>query len=94
MRRRIRSSQVAPSRHGVHLPHDSRAKNRTMRHAALTTSVVSSITTMAPDPSIDPAAPTAPVSSGRSRCSSKNHGADTPPGMNALSRLSWRMPSP
>ena len=70
MRRRIFSSHDVPSRHGVHLPHDSRAKNRTIRHAALTASVVSSMTTMAPEPSIDPAAPTAPASSGRSRCSS------------------------
>src|SRR4029450_10584410 len=50
MRRRIFSSQVVPSRQGVHLPHDSRAKNRTTRQAALTASVVSSMTTMAPEP--------------------------------------------
>ena len=48
---------------------------------------VSSITTMAPEPSIEPAAPTARPSSGRSTCSGKNHGADAPPGMNILS--SW-----
>ena len=70
MRRSTFSSQLVPSRHGVHLPQDSRAKNRTTRHAAFTASVVSSITTMAPDPSIEPAAPTAPASRGRSRCSS------------------------
>ena len=40
------------------------------RNAAFTASVVSSMTTMAPEPSIEPAAPTAPASSGRSRCSS------------------------
>ncbi len=94
MRCRIFSSQVVPSRHGEHLPHDSRAKNRTMRSAAFTMSVVSSITTMAPEPSMDPALPTAPASSGMSRCSSKNHGDEAPPGMNALMALPWRMPPP
>src|SRR4029450_1208007 len=51
--RRIFSSQVVPSRQGVHLPHDSRAKNRTTRHAAFTASGVSSMTTMGPARSID-----------------------------------------
>ena len=41
---RIRSSHVPPSRHGVHLPHDSWAKNRTSVSAATGMSVVSSIT--------------------------------------------------
>src|ERR671916_857321 len=84
MRRRIFSSHDVPSRHGVHLPHDSRAKKRTTRQAALTASVVSSITTMAPEPSIDPAAPTAPASSGRSRGPPKKPGAEGPPGGYAL----------
>ena len=74
MRCRIFSSQLVPSRHGVHLPHDSRAKNRTSRRQAATASVVSSITTMAPEPSIEPAAPTGRPSSAMSRCSGKNHG--------------------
>src|SRR5262249_33788136 len=38
MRDRIFSSQAVPSRHGVHLPHDSRAKKRTTRWQALTMS--------------------------------------------------------
>ncbi len=66
----MRSSQFVPSRHGVHLPHDSRAKNRTTRRQAFTASVVSSMTTMAPEPSIEPALSTVTFSSGRSRCSS------------------------
>ena len=74
-----------PSRHGVHCPHDSRQKNRVIRHAARTTQVVSSITTIEPDPSMDPASPTSSWPRGRSRCSGPNHGADTPPGMMALS---------
>ena len=59
-----------PRGQGVHFPHDSRAKNRTIRHAAFTMSVVSSITTMAPEPSMEPALSTVGLSSGRSRCSS------------------------
>ena len=86
MRVRIRSSHVVPSRHGVHLPQLSRAKNRTMRQQAFTMSVVSSMITMAPEPSMDPARSTVGLSSGRSICSSVNQGADAPPGMNALSR--------
>jgi hypothetical protein len=88
------SSQLVPSRHGVHLPHDSRAKKRTTRRQAFTASVVSSMTTIAPEPSIEPAPPTGRASRGRSRCSSKNHGAEPPPGMNILSWWSFRMPPP
>ena len=40
MRSRIFSSQPLPSRQGVHWPHDSRWKNRTMRQAARTVQVV------------------------------------------------------
>ena len=46
----------------------------------------SSITTIEPEPSIEPALPTASWSRPRSSCSGPNHGADTPPGMNALQR--------
>ena len=94
MRWRIFSSHEVPSRQGVHLPQDSRAKKRTTRRQALTASVVSSITTMAPEPSIEPAPPTTRPSSGRSTCSGKNHGADAPPGMNILSWWPLRMPLP
>ena len=44
MRDRICSIQAVPSRQGVHLPHDSRAKKRTRLWQAATASVVSSIT--------------------------------------------------
>ena len=94
MRWRIFSSQLVPSRHGVHLPQDSRAKNRTRRRQAFTMSVSSSNTTMAPEPSMVPSLPTAPASRGTSRCSGYSHGADAPPGMNALSSLPARMPPP
>ena len=54
----IRSNQPEPSRHGVHWPQDSREKNLVMRQAARTTQVAESMTTIAPEPSIEPAAPT------------------------------------
>ena len=46
----------------------------------------------APEPSIEPAAPTSLPSNGRSSCSGRNHGADPPPGTNALSSWPSRMP--
>ena len=49
-----RSIQPEPSRHGVHCPQDSREKNFVMRHAARTTQLVSSKTTIEPEPSIEP----------------------------------------
>ena len=45
-------------------------QGRLKRAGISTASVSSSITTTAPEPSIEPALPTAPGSSGRSRCSS------------------------
>ena len=42
---------------------------------------------------MEPALSTVGLSSGRSRCSSKNHGADAPPGMNAFSLRPARTPS-
>jgi hypothetical protein len=70
IRYRICCSQVVPSRHGVHLPHDSWAKKRTIRAHAFTASVVWSMTTTAPEPSMEPALSTVAFDSGRSRCSS------------------------
>ena len=51
-RRATFSSQPVPSRHGVHWPHDSCAKNFMIRHVAFGISVWSSITTMPPEPAI------------------------------------------
>ena len=92
MRFNTRSNHVVPSRHGVHLPHDSRAKNRTILQHAATMSVDWSITTMAPEPSIDPALSTVGLSSAMSRCSGKNHIADAPPGIKALTLPPLRTP--
>ena len=47
----------AAERHGVHLPHDSWAKNLASRHAMRSGSVVSSNTITAPEPSIDRSSP-------------------------------------
>ena len=94
MRYMIRSSQPEPSRHGVHWPHDSREKNLVIRQAARTTQVAESMTTTEPEPSMEPASPTSSWPSGRSSWSGPNHGAETPPGMNALSVLAPRMPPP
>ena len=47
--------------------------------------VVESMTTTEPEPSIEPASPTSSWPSGSSTWSGPNHGADTPPGMKALS---------
>ena len=55
-------------------------------------SVVSSITITAPEPSIEPAAPASRPSNGMSSWSAMNHGADPPPGTNAFSSRSSRMP--
>ena len=84
MRCRTRSSQPEPSRQGVHWPQDSRAKNLVIRQAARTMQVVVSMTTIEPEPSIEPASPTSSCPSGRSRWSGPNHGAETPPGMKAF----------
>ena len=94
MRSMIRSSQPEPSRHGVHWPHDSREKNLVIRQAARTAQVWSSMTTTEPDPSIEPASATSSWPRGRSIWSGPNHGADTPPGMNAFSPRPCGMPPP
>ena len=56
---RTLSSQGVPSRHGVHWPHDSWAKNFARFCAASTMQVSSSITMIAAEPSIEPFAASA-----------------------------------
>src|SRR5262249_44837447 len=56
IRVRILCSQEVPSRHGVHLPHDSWRKNSSMSAAERTMHVSSSSTINEAEPSIDPAA--------------------------------------
>src|SRR5262249_8223162 len=62
MRYRTFSIQPVPSRHGVHLPHDSWAKNLARRQATLMGSVSWSKTITAPEPSITPYLPTSSMS--------------------------------
>ncbi len=57
MRCMIFDSHPVPSRQGVHWPQDSRSKKRTRRQAARTMQVVSSMTTIDPEPSIEPPPP-------------------------------------
>src|SRR6266705_2694954 len=49
------TSLALPTRHGTHLPHDSLRKNRTLLRAMSSMQVPSAHTTMAPEPSIEPA---------------------------------------
>src|SRR5262245_28083267 len=57
---------VEPVRHGTHLPHDSLRKNRTEFSAMSSMHARSSHTTMAPEPTVAPAAVMAFQSRGRS----------------------------
>ena len=57
-------------------------------------SVVSSMPTIAPEPSIDPSLSTTVFSRGISRCSSKNQGAEAPPGINAFIELAKNLEQP
>src|SRR5437870_1741127 len=92
-RNMICSSQVLPSRHGVHCPHDSREKKRTRRQAARTMQARSLIATTEPDPIIEPPSPfTFVSSSSMSRRSGPNQNDEAPPGMNAFSVAPSRMP--
>ena len=57
---------VEPVRHGTHLPHDSLRKKRTEFSAMSSMQARSSQTTIAPEPTVEPAAVIAFQSSGRS----------------------------
>ena len=82
-----------PTRHGTHLPQDSSRKNRSTLTAAASRSVPSAMTTIAPDPSIDPAACTVPKSSSASSLSGPMKFEDAPPGWMAPSGLPLRHPA-
>src|SRR3954466_14669870 len=62
----ISASFIEPVRHGTHLPHDSLRKNRTELSAMSSMHARSSHTTIAPEPTVAPAAVIAFQSSGRS----------------------------
>ena len=78
---------VDPTRHGTHLPQDSSRKNRSTLVAAASRSVPSAMTTIAPEPSMDPAACSVPKSSSTSSWSGPMKLEDAPPGWMAPSGL-------
>ena len=76
----MRCALAEPTRHGTHLPHDSSRKNRSTFTAAASRSVPSAITTIAPEPSIEPAACSVPKSSSTSSWSGPMKLDEAPPG--------------
>ena len=83
----IRCALLEPTRQGTHLPHDSSRKNRSTFVAAASSSVPSAMTTIAPDPSIDPASASVWKSSGTSSWPGPRKFDDAPPGWIAPSCL-------
>src|SRR6266700_3997364 len=69
-----------PTRQGTHLPHDSLRKKRTAFTAMSSMQRPSAQTTIAPDPTIEPAAATAFQSSGSSAMDAGRYPADGPEG--------------
>src|SRR4051794_22555263 len=84
--------QYVPSRHGVHLPHDSCAKNCDHLSTARTTQSSASKICTADVPFIEPACTTESKSSGSSRCSCVSSGQDAPPGVQNLRSRPRLMP--
>src|SRR5664280_1454008 len=76
----IFSTQGRPSRHGVHQPQLSSAKNFSTLWINATGQVLSSRTIIVPVPSLLPAAATVEKSIFTSRCSSIRKSVDAPPG--------------
>ena len=94
IRVRMSSIRVVPSRHGVHLPHDS-LQMKFMKNCAMDTMhVSSSMTTRPPEPMIAPAFFSESKSMGRSMCASVRQPPDGPPICTALNALPFLMPPP
>src|ERR1039457_6334407 len=72
-----------PTRHGTHLPHDSLRKKRTEFKAMSSMQRLSAQTTMAPEPTIEPASATALKSKGKSSIEAGRYPEDGPEGANA-----------
>ena len=83
---RIVSAFLLPTRQGTHLPQLSWRKKPSTFVAAASRFVESSITTSAPDPSIEPAFGSASKSSGTSSASGPRKFDEAPPGCTAPSR--------
>ena len=95
IRSSIRSDQAVPSRHGVHCPQDSWAKNRQELWRKSTMLTVSSMTTTAAVPR--PRQPTLPgpaKSSGVSSSASVSNPIESPPGITAFAFRPFHTPPP
>src|ERR1039457_889109 len=83
---RIVTNFCEPTRHGTHLPQDSLRKKRTELRAMSSMQRLSAQTTMAPEPTMEPASATALKSKGKSSIAAGRYPEDGPEGANA-SRL-------
>src|SRR3990172_8451975 len=91
---RIASIWNVPILHGGHFPHDSDCVNERKNFATSTMQVSSSITTIPPEPIMEPTETSESKSTGRSRCSAGMHPPDGPPVCTALNFLSPIIPPP
>ncbi len=88
------SITLVPTLHGTHLPQDSSAVNSRKNLAVLTIQVLSSITTIPPDPTIAPVFSMASYVTGISRNSSGMQPPEGPPNCTALNFLPFCKPRP
>ncbi len=79
------TSFCEPTRHGTHLPQDSLRKNRTEFKAMSSMQRLSAHTTIAPEPTMDPASATTLKSSGRSSMLAGKYPEEGPEGANPSS---------
>ena len=90
-----RAACASPSRHGVHLPHDSSLRKRRKYRATSTMQVCSSITIMPPEPIIEPASASACRSRSAGRAVAPGRQPpDGPPVCTALNALPSGIPPP
>src|SRR4030042_3299926 len=83
-----------PNRQGTHLPHDSSCKKVKKYLATSTIHDPSSITTMPPEPTIEPALESTSKSIGRSNLSTGRHPPDGPPVCTAFILFPLTAPPP
>ncbi len=76
---RVLERTLNPSRQGIHFPQDSSNRKSTKYLAESTMQVSSSITTMPPDPIMDPSLSNSSKSTWTSRCFSGINPPDGPP---------------
>src|SRR4030042_5548084 len=90
----ISSIRSIPSRHGTHLPQDSSCKNFRKYLATSTIQELSSMTTIPPEPTTEPASARISKSTGRANFSAGRHPPDGPPICTALILLPFTDPPP